>query len=161
MKCKQVEIAIVDSFEEKSVVSLSDDVKNHIKQCDNCDEFFKYYRQLKVEFEVLPQPMPAENLTENTLSRCHDELTLTENVAKSQQTREAKTPLFIWFLFGFVILMIFFWAIPVLRDYAHEQVVSNNLIWLTVLITQNLLILMFSPVLFRRYRMDKSEFKMI
>ncbi len=160
MKCKQIEKAIIDSFEEKGVIALSDEIKNHIEQCEDCAGFIKNYQHSKTHFEVLPQPKPSESLVETTLAVCYEELAMAEKVAAPPQ-QKLKTPLFIWVMFVFSIVMTILWAIPVLNDYANDQVVTNNLVWLSVIVIQNVLMLFFSPVLLRRFRMDVSEFKVI
>lgn len=158
MKCKQVEKAIIDSFGEKGVAALSDEIKNHIDQCKDCAGFLKNYQQLQTDFDSLSQPTLSERVAQTTLASCHGELVLAENLVTAQKP---KTPLFIWVLFAFSIVMTILWAFPVLKDYANDQVVTNNLIWLLVLISQNLMMLLFSPVLLRRFRMDVPEIKMI
>jgi len=161
MKCKHVEKKIIDSFEKMGRGSFNREIKEHIEQCNQCAEFAENYRRIKHNVGCLRHPAPAENLVENTLSLCHSELVSAKNLASAAQTGQTKTPLFIWFLFGALIVSTILWAVQIFSDYAQGQPVSNNVVWALIICVQNLMMLFLSPILLRPLKFDSPKLNMI
>ena len=134
--------------------------RSHLSQCSKCSSFQERYNSLRSELLNLETPSPSEKLEQQTKALCFDELLKQDEVISfaDQNIKENETPLTLWVAFIVLIGLTLIWAFPVLKDYVEDYVVTNHTIYLLMIVIQNILALMFAPILLRTLRLKKITF---
>ena len=151
MKCKQVEQILIEQNVSKLDPETRSKFELHLSQCPQCLNFKESYGGLRVGLQKFQTPHPSEKLVEQTKALCHDELLKTEvefSIADQKSTAN-ETPLTVWIAFTVLLGLFLIWALPVLKDYVENQVVTKYTIYLIMIVVQNVIALIYAPVLFR------------
>ncbi len=157
MKCKQVEKIIVEEFQSDLDKTIKLKLEDHLSGCSNCMSFKENYYSLRLRVKKIETPSPSEEVTEQTKTLCYDEFLRQKEIIlfADQKRQENETPLMVWFAFLVLLGLTLIWAFPVLKDYVEEQLVTKHTIYLVMIVVQNILALIYAPVLFRIFKVKK------
>ena len=160
MKCKRVEKLIIEEIQSGLNAKLKSKFEAHLFQCTKCLSFKERYNSLRSGLLNLETPSPSEKLEEQTKALCFDELLKQDEIISfaDQKSTANETPLTVWVAFIVLIGLTLIWAFPVLKDYVNDYVVTNHTIYLVMIVIQNILALMFAPILLRSLRLKKITF---
>ncbi len=140
MKCSEARRHILDGH-------LTPEVRQHAAQCADCAAFLKEIAQLREVLKRIPSPAPDEQLVAKTQARCRAELK--KNMRRSRFNHLSEIPQGIWFVSFSLILLTVLW-IPMIFHYSPAL---GKMSWPVVvgflIILQNLISLILSPLLLR------------
>jgi hypothetical protein len=161
MKCKQAELLIIDSNEKdfKEIVKL--ELENHIRSCHSCATFVKKINSIRTNPKRLINVEPSDSLIESTLELCHLELKQKDQIVTSLPRPKLTTPNYIWATIIAIVTFSIIWFFPVLKKLIQENIISDHTIWFFVIIIQNIIMLLFAPIIFKKTRQKQQSFNEI
>ncbi len=157
MKCQQA---------EKLIISLSElnekerrELDNHLSQCPKCIKFKKQFEILHRKIGEEKFLTPSESLQQQTKMRCHQEMSSQSVAAGSTDGEKAplEIPLFARITLTILIALLLSWGVPVLKDYIEKDVLTGETIYLFIMLIQNILALMFAPILLRFLKLKRQS----
>jgi len=157
MRCKQVEKIIIEEAQKELETNTKLSFEAHLTKCEKCLSFVERYNGLRLGLKKLKTPSTSEKLVEGTKMLCYDELKNQNGLISfaAKKSRENETPLMVWFALLVLLGLTLIWAFPVLKDYVEEQLVTKHTIYLVMIVVQNILTLIYAPVLFRIFKVKK------
>jgi uncharacterized membrane protein len=157
MKCKQAEKIIIEEIQNKLDVNTKSKFESHLFQCPKCLNFKENHNDLRLGLKKLQTPSPSGKLVEQTKTLCYEKLLRQDEslTIADQKSKANETPLTVWIAFTVLLGLFLFWALPVLKDYVEDQVVTKNTIYLLMIVIQNVIALIYAPVLFRIFKLKK------
>ena len=161
MKCKQVENLIIDAdgetYNERSQLEL----ENHIRSCPSCTTFVKNINSIRTNPKILVNVEPSDPLVESTLECCHMELKQKEQIISSRSGPKLTTPNYIWASIIAIVTFSIIWFFPILKELVQENIISDHTIWFFIIIIQNIIMLLFAPIIFKKIRQKQQSFNEI
>ncbi|HEX9973591.1 MAG TPA: hypothetical protein VGD14_16080, partial [bacterium] len=151
MKCKQAEQWII----ELSQTGLDPEIKNkldhHVLHCSKCSAFKKDFDNIQKATHKIKTVTPSAELLEKTIALCQDELAEQKESQAFGKFRPKTTnvPKFVWISFGMLFILTIAWAVPVIKEALETHTITRQSIIVIILMIQNLVMLIFSPVLLR------------
>ncbi|UCE07038.1 MAG: hypothetical protein JSW07_03090 [bacterium] len=150
MRCKQAEKLIIEVSQAKLDSDIKVELDAHVLNCQQCASFRENLQMIREGINKIKAPEPSKDLLERTGALCHSEI-----IGKSESFHPAtiKTPKFVWVAFGALLILTIAWAVPVLKEVVKSQIITRQAILIITIIVQNLIMLLFSPVLLRRLKL--------
>ena len=157
MKCKQAEKIIIEEIQNELDINTKLKIESHLFQCSKCLSFKENYNDLQLGLKKLQTPSPSGKLVEQTKTLCYEKLLRQEEsmTMVDQKSTANETPLKVWIAFTVLLGLFLIWALPVLKDYVKDQVVTKYTIYLLMIVVQNVIALIYAPVLFRIFKLKK------
>jgi len=157
MKCKQAEKLIIEGSRTVLDPAIKAELDTHLLDCPRCSNFKDNFQMIYQGINEVKAPEPSTELLEKTIALCHNELIEQGEIYVFEKYHPPKIrlPKFVWVAFGALLILTIAWAVPVLREVAKSQVITRQAVMVLTMIVQNLIMLLFSPVLLRRL---KSKF---
>jgi len=161
MKCKQVENLIIDADEETFNERVKSDLENHIRSCSSCANLVKNIKSIRDNEKRLTTIEPSSSLVKDTLELCHLELNQKDQVVTSFSQSKLEAPNFIWATIIAIVIFSIIWFFPVLKELIKENIISDHTIWIFVIIVQNIIMLLFAPLIFNKIKQKQQPFNKI
>jgi len=160
MRCKKVEKLIIEASQTEIDPKIRDEIEAHVMTCQNCAAFREKLIEIRENINGLKSPVPTEQIIERTKALCHNEMIKQgeSTVEKRYPAKIISIPKFVWITFGALLILTIIWAIPVLRELIETKVITRQAILIAIIFVQNLMMLLFSPVLLRSLNTNKYEF---
>jgi len=157
MKCKQVEKIILEDAQKELQAKTKLSFEAHLTKCDKCLRFVKHYNGLRLGLKKLKTPSPSEKLVEGTKMLCYEKLLKEKEVISltAQKSSQNEAPLTVWIAFILLVGLTLIWAFPVLKDYVEDQLITKHTVYLLMIVVQNILALIFAPILLRIFKFKK------
>lgn len=154
MKCKDIERLLIDSSEEDLSAEKLAEIKQHVLVCAKCAHFQKNLKKVRNYIKEMTVPVPSDELVRKIHSACIDKMSNLNAVEKrtSGQNHLKSIPAYMWAALICLIILTVIWIIPLLRDFKLNETLSHQTIIVLSLMIQNAVMLLFSPILIRRYR---------
>ena len=159
MKCKQAEKLIIEWSQTGLDPAIKTELDDHVLDCLKCSSFMKKTQMIHQSIGEIEQPDPSVALLDRTIALCHAELTKQNEiyVVEKYHPEVIRIPKFVWYAFGMLLILTAAWAIPVLREVVKSKIITRQVIMVLTVIIQNLMMLIFSPVLLRRLKLKFYE----
>jgi len=159
MKCKQAEKLIIELFESGLDPAIKAELDAHVLDCTKCASFREKLHKIHQAMGAIKHPDPSEILLDRTMALCHDELIKQDKiyVVEKYHPEAVRVPKFVWYAFGMLLILTVAWAIPVLKEVVKSQVITRQAIMVFTVIVQNLMMLIFSPVLLRKLKLNSMK----
>ena len=160
MRCKDIELLIIESSERELSQEERLKVKQHTAGCSACELFRKSFSKIRISIKNGSVPSLPEDLEEKTRRMCHAELeSRAAGASKADRIKAAlPIPKLIWaalfILTGLTVVIL----VPHLKDLSFDQTMNFQTALFLTLIFQNAAMLIFSPVLIRKFRMKNDNF---
>lgn len=160
MKCKDIENLIIESGTVVLEERVKSEVDRHIKNCAQCSRLEEEMAGIRNALLQESQPALPQNLDERTYRLCRAEILSPhkEGGVLSQKAWLKSIPFSIKAAFISLIVLTVIWTVPLLRELKLEESFSVAAIILLSLIFQNTVMLIFSPLLLRRFRTKRTRF---
>jgi hypothetical protein len=71
MNCREIEIQLLQLFDEESLTNLSGELQDHLKACRSCQWELGRLMKLQQELEKIPLPSPDTTFWQNYLPKLH------------------------------------------------------------------------------------------
>ncbi len=151
MNCKQVEQLIIESTEIELDPKTKRELEIHILTCPKCLGFREHFEKIRLSLNRIPMPTPSSQLLEKTMDQCHAELIKQDEafVLGGIPVKRANTPGWILVALAGLVVLSIITALPGLRDFIKDHPVSNFTIIVAIILIQNIIMLLFTPILFR------------
>jgi hypothetical protein len=153
MKCKDIELLIIDSSEKDLTEEELSQIEQHISQCEQCQRFEEDLKNIRISLKKIRMPAPSSELTRKTLALCHSELNTRHPMDGKAipQIRSAQIPLLIWVAFVSLTALTVILALPLLRGLQLTQTLSLPIVVVLAIMIQNAVMLCFAPLLLRKF----------
>jgi hypothetical protein len=145
MKCKDVEQVLLDCSPEDLSKEQIEEMQQHISHCAGCASLEEDLRKIRLHLQEIQFQMPSQEFLERTRELCHAQL-------------DAPTiPRYIWAALAALLVLTGVLMLPFAKELLQGQPFSFPLVSILVLIIQNLVMLLFAPVLIQRFRTRKKD----
>lgn len=158
MNCKQAEELMIDPSQTALDPALQADLAAHLSNCPGCASFRAQFLLIQQGINAIKDPIPSKQLLQDTSSLCHNELIgqtgviFAENVHRST----ANTPKYIWVAPVVLLIITIVWALPILKELANNQIMTQQTVFVFTIIVQNILMLILAPLLLRRFNLKSN-----
>jgi len=161
MKCSEMERLIIESSSVSSDEETKNEMERHMKDCVRCARLEEDMAGIRAALLGQSGPELPQDLDEKTRQLC------LATLASSQVNREISDgkawlesiPLSIKVAFISLIVLTAVCSLPLLRQLMLEESLSVAAIIMLSMIVQNAVMLIFSPLLLRRFRTKRSRFE--
>ena len=159
MKCNQAEKLIIEFSQTGLDPAIKAELDAHVLDCTKCASFREMLHKILKGIGEIKHPDPSKLLLEKTIALCHDELIGQDKiyVVEKYHPEMIKIPKFVWIAFGALLILTIAWAVPVIKEAVKYQVFTRQAIIVIIMIIQNLMMLIFSPVLLRRLSLKSFD----
>ncbi len=160
MKCKDIEKLIIESSGEFSSLEERERILSHIQHCSRCSRLQEDLGNLRGLLNRGCEPDLPEDLDKKTYLKCLSEIYSLQNDKKKEslQKQLQSIPLYMKVVFISLLALTIFWIFPFFEDFGFAD---ENLSFSTILglfwIIQNIMMLLFAPLLIRRYQSKKNQ----
>lgn len=145
MRCPLVENILIEViFEQSDAMPVQ--VQEHLEHCPRCRQLAEDLQKLRREAASLAAISAPEAMAGSVLKRCRSEL------RAGIPPFPARVPVWILVCAGLLFLLTVLWAYPVLKDLVAEETVNHGTAFLLTLLAQNMIMLLFSPLVIRIFR---------
>ena len=152
MRCKDIELLIIDStWKDLSREELLS-IKEHAQQCALCNLFQSEYKNLRLALKNNSAPALPEDLDRSTHEMCRKTLNLQKKAAPT-------IPPFIWGVLAVLIAISVIMFVPVFKDLRLNEPLSSQALFVLTFLIQNTVMLFFTPILIKNYRAKKTRLK--
>lgn len=160
MKCKQAKKLIIEASQTELDPKIKAELDEHVLNCAKCGSFRENLQMILEGIENIKAPKPSIELLNETSALCYSELIGQSEtfISESFHRLTTKTPKFVWIALGALLILTISWAVPVLKDAAKSQILSRQAMLVITIIVQNIIMLLFSPVLLRSLKLKSKWF---
>jgi anti-sigma factor RsiW len=161
MKCKDIENLVIESSSERLDEETKEEMERHMKDCVRCARLEEEMAGIRNAFPRQSRPALPQDLDERTYQLCRTEMTSPQREGEvfGGKAWLKSIPFSIKAAFISLIVLTVIWTVPLLRELKLEESLSVAAIILLSLIFQNTVMLIFSPLLLRRFRMKRARFE--
>jgi hypothetical protein len=155
MKCKRAEKLIIEEAQTKPDPEIKAALDAHVLNCPKCSSFKEKLQWINQEIHQIKTPEPSPEILEKTGALCHIELIDQGKryIFEKYQPDKIKIPRFVWIAIALLFVLTIAWAAPVIREVLKSQIITKQSIIILLLFVQNLMVLVFSPVLLRSQKL--------
>ena len=156
MRCRDCESHLMDGREELLGEGLKRDLEAHLERCPSCRSLKNDLELLRTSVPGLAAPPLSPALEERVRVLCHDEIEKLERRAAKPSGAPA-LPGFFWPVVGAIFVLTFVALIPGLIDFFRDGTWTYRTTLALVLVVQNVLTLLFAPVILVRRPENGAE----
>lgn len=160
MKCKDIERLVIASSGESPDSKQLDAVRLHVQHCVKCSRLKADIENLRSLLQQKSNPVLPEDLDKKTYQKCLSEI---QSLQKNKQRADFQQymqsiPIHMKVVFISLLVLTVFWIFPIFKDFglAGESLSVSTIIGLFWII-QNMMMLLFAPLLIRRYQSKKTQ----
>ena len=160
MKCKDIETLIIESSGEFRDLDERETVFSHIEQCRRCSRLKEEMENMRSHLQQDTKPNLPEDLDKATYLKCLNELHSLQNNKKKSglQQQIHSIPIYMKIVFVSLLVLTVFWIFPIFKDFGLAgDSLSVPTIFGLFWIIQNVMMLLFAPLLIRRYHSKKMQ----
>jgi len=160
MKCKDIEYLVIESSPALLDERVKSEVDRHIDNCARCKRLEEEMADIRNALLSKSKPALPKDLDKRTYHLCRTEMVSSQRQGgvNSGKAWLKSIPFSIKAAFMSLIVLTVIWTVPLLRELRLEESLSVAAIILLSLIFQNTVMLIFSPLLLRRFRTNKTRF---
>ncbi len=152
MNCLEVE----NLFVESSVLDLDEKTKYelsaHLSTCTKCARVYQAISLVRNYLDKSTTITPSEELEKQTLELCHEQLAAHVTTSEYPLSRyNINIPKRIWLIFVLLLSLSVFWVFSVFLTNNLPDILSIQNTWVLVMMVQNIIMLILSPLLFKNY----------
>lgn len=161
MRCQDFERLILESDQRELLREERLALEAHLETCSGCTAFQRFKRSLREKFREASGPALSDKLSDSVRVRCLAELDSPSRTRAGLDSgrRPAAVPWPIWaaliVLTGLTVLHL----IPGLEEFRQSQKLTPGTIVSLLIILQNAVMLMCTPLLMRRGRLSQIGFR--
>jgi anti-sigma factor RsiW len=153
MNCKQCRSLILGQWDRELNDHESRMLADHLHRCPECLAFKNELQAMAGMMKSIPPPELSTELNRETLNRCHEMLRKTVPVKKNSKST------FTWFgvprgvltALCFLVAITLALILPGFLELTSQETPSAEGMLTLTLVLQNAVMLLISPILFRKY----------
>lgn len=161
MKCQDIERLIIDSSEEDFHEEQKIRIEEHLARCPRCQQFQKDLEKIRAYLKEITPPYPSAEVESRTRHLCHVQMgkSLSPEEKTSARIHTPAIPVYIWVALVSLTVLTLILTLPLITGLTSDQPLPLPLVGVLVLVIQNAVMLCFSPILLRKYRMKNQGFE--
>lgn len=161
MTCKKIQKMVLDGWLPDQN-SAEDPVSIHLEKCTACRMFFQDIKCLRSHLRPLPEVSVPPELDRKVLALSHQELSRTLRDMRQTALPDPGIPVPRLVAFGmlFIIAVTLWIILPGFGDLNLMETLTPRDRFILLLIGQNALMLIFSPVIFKKFAKKQHIFRM-
>jgi predicted anti-sigma-YlaC factor YlaD len=161
MKCQDIERLVIDSSEEDLNEEQRKRIEKHLARCPRCRKFQKDLEKIRAYLEEINPLSPSVEVESRTRHLCHVQMgkSLSPEEKTSTRTHKPAIPIYIWVALVSLTVLTLILTLPLITGITSGQPLPLPLVGVLVLVIQNAVMLCFSPILLRKYRMKNQGFE--
>ena len=161
MKCQDIERLIIESSEEDFYEEQKKRIEEHLARCPRCQQFQKDLEKIRAFLMEITPPSPSTEVESRTQHLCH--VRMGKSLSPEEKTRALihtpAIPVYIWAALVSLTVLTLILTFPLIMGMTSDQPLPFPLVGVLVLVIQNAVMLCFSPILLRKYRMKNQGFE--
>ena len=165
MKCKDIERKIIESSEGLQDSEPLNAIQLHVEHCPKCSHLKEDVESLRILLQRRAEPVLPEDLDKTTYQKCLSEIqSLQKNTQKVKFRQQMQSiPIHMKVAFISLLVVMGIWIFSFLKDFGSGggETLSMPIIFGLFLIIQNAMMLLFTPLLIRRFRSKKNKTQFI
>jgi predicted anti-sigma-YlaC factor YlaD len=153
MKCKGYRALMIDQRPEMLSKPQSRLLADHIENCRDCREFQQELKQLQWGLKEIPEPVLPDDCERLSREVCHREIqkVLARKRLKRQARDPGRIPRLVYLALMALMVITLVLIFPGVGELSFEASFSSQEILAFILVLQNAVMLLLSPLLIRRY----------
>ena len=162
MKCQDIERLIIDSSEEDFTEEERERIEEHLAQCPRCHSFQDDLKKIRTFLKEMTPPSPPAELARCTQLLCYTRMRRSQQAEEKARSRIQQTPpipVYIWGALVSLTILTLILTLPLIEGLTSDQPLQPPMFGVLVLMIQNAVMLCFSPILLRKYRMKNQDFE--
>jgi hypothetical protein len=161
MRCKDIQRLIIDSSDEDLSSEELRAIEKHAAHCSLCARFRDDLEKIRIGIKKIPQPVLPPDLAQKTRLRCYAEISRQPAAAPkiARLTPSEPIPKYVWAVLLALILLTVFIIVPLFKEIRLDQTLTFTSVVALTIIIQNAVMLLFAPILMRRQRWKKPDFR--
>ena len=163
MRCKDIERLIIDSSEEDLSPEELSAIEKHVARCELCARFRDDLEKVRTGIKTMPQPVLRPDLAQKTRLRCLAEMDREPGAATkiARLTPSEPVPKYVWAALFPLIFFTVILIVPVFKEIRLDQTLTFASVVALTIIIQNAVMLLFAPILIRRYQWKKQNIRSV
>ena len=159
MRCKEIEKIIIESSEEYLSKEMVEKMENHIKYCTGCASFQVRLKSIRFHLKKMSGKRPSDELSRQTQLNCYTQINILYGNERKElrKTISSSIPKYIWALVFSLVILTATIMFPLLKDLSLGESLSVQTVAILSLMLQNAIMLVFAPLLIRKYR-EKNQY---
>ncbi len=160
MKCKDIESLIIASSGGLPDSKQLHSIQLHVEHCSKCSHLREEVESLRSLLQRRAEPNLPEDLDKKTYLQCLSEIHSLQNNKKkvNLQQQLQSIPIHMKVVFISLLVLTVIWIFPVFKDFGIAgEPLSVATIFGLFWIIQNVMMLLFAPLLIRRYQSKKTQ----
>ena len=158
MNCREIQERLLGGVPESDANQRDPDWLAHINKCNKCKKLIQDLNFVRINLGQLESRSVPEALDHRVACQCHDEL---ESIAPQAVAERAKPgwlaiPPLIWVGVAILIVLTFASITPIIGDLLSSEPLSERAIFTLVVIGQNALMLLLSPVIIQKFTQSRK-----
>ena len=160
MRCKDIERLIIDSSERDLSREEQLAIKQHTAHCAVCASFQDELEKIRISLKKMAAPVLPDALEHETRLMCYTELDSkrTLEIRRALKFRRASIPKLIWAALITLIVLTVILLVPSISEISLDQSMSLQDLLVLILILQNAVMLIFTPIVIRKFRSPEQSF---
>ncbi len=160
MKCKEIKSLIIASSGGLQDPNQLNAIDSHVEHCIKCSRLKEDMESLRNLMHRRGEPNLPEDLDKKTYLECLSEIHSLQNNKKKAylQKQLLSIPIYMKVVFISLLVLTVIWIFPVFQDFGIAgEPLSVATIFGLFWIIQNVMMLLFAPLLIRRYQSKKTQ----
>lgn len=161
MRCKNIECLIIDSSEKELSPREKLSIEKHTLDCEACSHFQDDWEKIRLSSKKIRIPVLPAELEKKTRLICQAETSANLKKQKrfSPHLRSGAVSKPLWAALIILIGLTMIFLFPLAKDFRLDQTMSFQTVIALTLILQNAAMLIFSPIVIRKYRSQNHDLK--
>lgn len=159
MRCKAIEKILLEDASEKISPTMQAELAAHLATCEKCAAFKHGLKSIHVAIPEIKSRTPELTLETMTRQACHREMSLREIPAfyRPPKSELLPIPIFLWIGLELLLIISTIWSGSVINLSLNQSTLSFQLILVLVMIFQNILMLVFTPLLLKKQQFPSKK----
>ncbi len=160
MKCKDIERLVIASSDKLPDSKQLHAIHLHVEHCIKCSRLKEDIESLRSLLQQRPNLVLPKDLDKRTYQKCLSEIqSLQKNTQKVKFRQQMQSiPIYMKVVFISLLVLTVIWIFPVFQDFGIAgEPLSVATIFGLFWIIQNVMMLLFAPLLIRRYQSKKTQ----
>lgn len=159
MKCKEIQEKLHKGSPAHDLNGIDPDWLAHVNQCPECKKLLDDLNFVRNHLKRLQPLAIPDKLDQHVYRQCHDEIDAGEHETTVEPVPSGwlRIPPLVWAGICVLVILTFAAITPIIGDLLSSEPLSDRGIFTVIVIGQNALMLLFSPVIIQKFTQNRSN----